>query len=103
MQVEIKCLRRRLTRSRDIGTAVLSFLGTITGKLSSSATALRWCRPCDFPLIPPETSAAPAMIKISMRIPGRVKLLNPVRQEVPLHYRRAWWLGKRLVDAAAAQ
>src|ERR1700736_1887292 len=35
-----KCLRSRLTRSGDIGTAALSFLGTITGKLSSSAAAL---------------------------------------------------------------
>ena len=39
-----KCLRSRLTRSGDIGTAALSFLGTITGKLSSSAAALKFCR-----------------------------------------------------------
>ena len=39
-----KCLRRRLTRSGDIGTAALSFLGTITGKLSSSAAVLKFCR-----------------------------------------------------------
>ena len=32
----------------------------------------------------PETNAAPAMIKISTRITGPLKLLNPVRQEVPL-------------------
>src|SRR5207237_10419367 len=51
----------------------------------------------------PATSAAPAMIKISTRITGQVKLLNPVRQEVPLHHRRARWPGRRLVDAAAAQ
>ena len=37
-------LRSRLTRSSDIGTAVLSFLGTITGKLSSSAAVLNLCR-----------------------------------------------------------
>ena len=49
------------------------------------------------------TSAAPAMIKISTRITGQLKLLNPMRQEVPLHHRRARWPGKRLVDAAAAQ
>ena len=49
------------------------------------------------------TSASPAMIKISTRITGQVKLLNPVRQEVPLDHRRAWWPGRRLVDAAAAQ
>src|SRR5271166_6002458 len=29
-----KCLRSRLTRSCDVGTVALSFLGTITGKLS---------------------------------------------------------------------
>ena len=51
----------------------------------------------------PATSAAPAIIKISTRITGQVKLLNPVRREVPLHHRRARWPGKRLVDAAAAQ
>ena len=39
-----KCLPSRLTRSGDIGTAALSFLGTITGKLSSSAAALKFCR-----------------------------------------------------------
>jgi len=33
-------LRSRLTGSGDIGTTALSFLGTITGKLSSSAAAL---------------------------------------------------------------
>jgi hypothetical protein len=38
-----KCLRNRLTRSGDIGTAAFSFLGTITGKLSSSAVS-KLCR-----------------------------------------------------------
>jgi hypothetical protein len=33
-------LRSRITRSADIGTVALSFLGTITGKLSSSAAIL---------------------------------------------------------------
>src|SRR6476661_7978752 len=42
-KVTTKCLRSRLTRSGDIGTAALAFLGTITGKLSSSAAALKFC------------------------------------------------------------
>jgi hypothetical protein len=43
------CLRSRLTRSSDIGTAALSFLGTITGKLSSSAAALKLSVACEVP------------------------------------------------------
>jgi hypothetical protein len=43
-KVTTKCLRSRLTRSGDIGTAALSFLGTITGKPSSSSAALKFCR-----------------------------------------------------------
>src|SRR5580692_3026445 len=43
-KVTTKCLRSRLTRSGDIGTNTLSFLGTITGKLSSSAAVLKFCR-----------------------------------------------------------
>jgi DNA invertase Pin-like site-specific DNA recombinase len=43
-KVTTKCLRSRLTRSSYIGTAALSFLGTITGKLSSSAAAVKLCR-----------------------------------------------------------
>jgi hypothetical protein len=43
-KVRTKCLRSRLTRSGDIGTTALSFLGIITGKLSSSAAALKVCR-----------------------------------------------------------
>ena len=42
-KVTTKCLRSRITRSRDIGTAALSFLGIITGKLSSSA-GFGFCR-----------------------------------------------------------
>src|SRR6476660_9182943 len=43
-KVTTKCLRSRLTRSDDIGTTALSFLGTITGKPSSSSAALKFCR-----------------------------------------------------------
>src|SRR5215471_15168548 len=43
-RVITKCLRSRLTRSFDVGTTALSFLGTITGKLSSSALALGFSR-----------------------------------------------------------
>jgi hypothetical protein len=43
-KVTTKCLRSRLTRAGDIGTTALSFLGTITGKLSSSAAALKLSR-----------------------------------------------------------
>jgi hypothetical protein len=42
--VTIKCLHSLLTRSRRIGTAAFSFLGTITGRVSSSTTALNFCR-----------------------------------------------------------
>ena len=43
-KVTTKCLRSRVTRSDDIGTTALSFLGTITGKLSSSAAILKFRR-----------------------------------------------------------
>jgi hypothetical protein len=40
-KVWTKCLRSRLTRSGDIGTTALSFLGIITGKLSFVQTLHR--------------------------------------------------------------
>ena len=69
-KVTIRCLRRRLTRSRDTGTAALSFLGTITGKLSP-ARALKLCRRMRRSSYSQATSAAPAMIKISTRMTGQ--------------------------------